>query len=95
MKTESEISRNSSMNGSYEPLPDFYLTGEDFKLAVELELSLKSQIVIFLKWVNTEGPVLLMFSMWQLISKKMQSLIKTFRYRKSTLLSLIISTWRK
>ena len=36
-------------NGDDEPLPDFYMEGESYKLAVELELSLKSQNRYFLK----------------------------------------------
>ena len=37
---------------TFEPLPDFYLKGEGYKLAVELELNLKSQGRYFLKIVG-------------------------------------------
>ena len=35
--------RETLYNGKWEPLPDFYIKGEDYKLAVELELHLKSK----------------------------------------------------
>ena len=69
-------------NGDFEPLPDFYLKGEGYKLAVELELSLKSQGRYFLKlseYKNSRFTHVLYVSTH---IKSLQRLLRTFRHRR-------------
>ena len=51
---ENEIreQRGTLESGGHEPYPDFYFKGEDFKLAVELELNIKSQNRYDLKTID-------------------------------------------
>ena len=69
-------------NGNDEPLPDFYFKGETFKLAVELEISLKSQGRYFLKMSEYSKSRFTHVLYVATHIKKMQSLIKTFSYRR-------------
>ena len=74
--------KETQYNGNYEPLPDFYLKGEGYKLAVELELTLKSQGRYFLK-MSEYGKSRFTHVLYVATHiKKMQSLIKTFHYRR-------------
>ena len=69
-------------NVDYEPLPDFYIKGEGYKLAVELELSLKSQGRYFLKlseYKNSRFTHVLYVSTH---IKSLQRLLRTFRFRR-------------
>ena len=67
---------------TFEPFPDFYFQGENFKLAVELELSLKSQKRYFLKMSeyrkSSYSHVLYIIT----DNKKTSRLLETFRYQK-------------
>ena len=47
--------RGTLESGGHEPYPDFYFEGENFKLAVELELNIKSQNRYDLKTINYSG----------------------------------------
>ena len=68
--------------GKYQPLPDFYLQGEDFKLAVELELHLKTQGRYFLKMAEYSKSRFTHVLYVTTYIKKMDRLIKTFRYKR-------------
>ena len=68
--------------GKYQPLPDLYLKGEDFKLAVELELHLKTQGRYFLKMAEYSKSRFTHVLYVTTYIKKMQRLIKTFRYKR-------------
>ncbi|MCY4512803.1 MAG: hypothetical protein OXB86_03860 [Bdellovibrionales bacterium] len=68
--------------GKYQPLPDFYLKGEDFKLAVELELHLKTQGRYFLKMAEYSKSSFTHVLYVTTYLKKMNRLIKTFRYKR-------------
>ena len=69
-------------NGDYEPLPDFYLKGEDYKLAVELELNLKSQGRYFLKIAEYKKSRFTHVLYVATHIKSLQRLLRTFHYRK-------------
>ena len=68
--------------GKYQPLPDFYLKGENFKLAVELELHLKTQGRYFLKMAEYSKSRFTHVLYVTTYIKKMDRLIKTFRYKR-------------
>ncbi len=74
--------KNTLYNGNYEPLPDFYLKKDGFKLAVELELNLKSQNRYFLKMSEYRRSRFTHVLYVSSHMKKMQKLIRTFRYKK-------------
>ena len=67
---------------AFEPLPDFYLKGEDFKLAVELELHLKSKKRYSFKMSeyrkSSYSHVLYVVTN----GKKITRLVRAFRYYK-------------
>ena len=69
-------------NGDYEPLPDLYLKGENYKLAVELELNLKSQGRYFLKIAEYKNSRFTHVLYVATHIKSLQRLLRTFRYRK-------------
>ena len=69
-------------NGDYEPLPDFYLKGQDFKLAVELELTLKSQGRYFFKLAEYKKSRFTHVLYVATHIKSLQKLLRTFRYRR-------------
>lgn len=69
-------------NSNNEPLPDFYLKTDDFKLAVELELNLKSQKRYFLKMAEYRNSRFTHVLYIATNLKKMKQLIKIYRYRK-------------
>ena len=52
LENEIKEKRNTLESGDHDPYPDFYLKGYDFKLAVELELNIKSQNRYDLKTVD-------------------------------------------
>ena len=68
-------------NGDFEPLPDFYLKGKDYKLAVELEMSLKSQGRYFLKLSEYKNSRFTHVLYVATHIKSLQRLLRTFRYR--------------
>ena len=67
---------------TFEPFPDFYLKGEDYKLAIELELHLKSKNRYSLKMSeyrkSSYSHVLYVVTN----GKKITSLVRAFRYYK-------------
>ena len=69
-------------NGDYEPLPDFYIKGENYKLAVELDLHLRRNSRYHLKMSEYQGSsfthVLYVLSKM----KKVGSFIQAFRYKR-------------
>ena len=69
-------------NGNYEPLPDFYIQGEDYKLAVELELHLKSRKLYFLKVAEYRRSRFTHVLYVSSHIRKMQRLIRAFQSRK-------------
>ena len=74
--------KNTLFNGKYEPLPDFYLQGDSFKLAVELELNIKSRNLYFLKMAEYRNSRFTHVLYVAAHIKKMQRLIRTFQSRK-------------
>ena len=74
--------KNTLYNGKYEPLPDFYFKGEDFKLAVELELNIKTRSRYFLKMAEYRRSRFTHVLYVVTHIKKIQSLIKNFQNRK-------------
>ena len=69
-------------NGDYEPLPDFYLKGRNYNLAVELDLHLKRNSRYHLK-IAEYGKSRFTHVLYFVTNiKKMNSLIRTFNYRK-------------
>ena len=81
---ESKIrdSKHTLYDKTFEPLPDFYIKGEDYKLAVELELHLKSKNRYSLKMSeyrkSSYSHVLYVVTQ----AKKITSLVRAFRYYK-------------
>ena len=73
--------KNTFFNGNYEPLPDFYLKGENFKLAVELELHLKAKGKYFLKMAEYRKSRFSHVLYVTTYIRKIQRLVKTFCYR--------------
>ena len=74
--------RNTLQNGNYEPLPDFYLKGDDYKLAVELELHLKSQNRYFRKMIDYKNSRFTHVLYVATHIKSLKRLAGTFRHRK-------------
>ena len=74
--------RDTLQNGKYEPLPDFYLRGEDYKLAVELELHLKSRRLYFFKMAEYRRSRFTHVLYVTAHIKKVQRLIRAFQSRK-------------
>ena len=73
---------NTLYTGKYEPLPDFYMQGEDYKLAVELELNLKSRKLYFLKMAEYRRSRFTHVLYVTAHIRKMQRLIRAFQSRK-------------
>ena len=69
-------------NGKYEPLPDFYIQDEDYKLAIELELHLKSRKLYFLKMAEYRRSRFTHVLYVTAHIRKMQRLIRAFQSRK-------------
>ena len=69
-------------NGRYEPLPDFYIQGEDYKLAIELELHLKSRKLYFLKMAEYRRSRFTHVLYITAHIKKVERLIRAFQSRK-------------
>ena len=69
-------------NGKYEPLPDFYIQGEDYKLAIELELHLKSRKLYFLKMAEYRRSRFTHVLYITAHIKKVERLIRAFQSRK-------------
>ena len=69
-------------NGDYEPLPDFYLKGENYKLAVELDLHLKRNSRYNLKIAEYGKSSFTHVLYFVTNAKKMNSLIRDFSYRQ-------------
>ena len=75
-------SKNTLYDRAFEPLPDFYIKGKDYKLAVELELHLKGKSRYSLKVSeyrkSSYSHVLYVVAN----AKKITNLVRTFRYYK-------------
>lgn len=74
--------RNTLHNGKYEPLPDFFIKGESYKLAVELELNLKTQNRYFQKMIDYRNSRFTHVLYVATHIKSLQRLAGTFRHRK-------------
>ena len=74
--------RHTLYDRSFEPYPDFYLKGEDFKLAVELELNLKSQSRYSLKMSEYRDSSYSHVLYIVTHAKKINRLIKLFQHRR-------------
>ena len=74
--------KNTLHNGRYEPLPDFYIQGEDYRLAIELELHLKTRKLYFLKMAEYRRSRFTHVLYVTAHIKKMQRLIRAFQSRK-------------
>ena len=80
---EHEVSVKPTLyNGDYEPLPDFYLKGERYKLAVELDLHLKRNSRYHLKMAEYGGSSFTHVLYVVTNIRKMTYLIKTFKSRR-------------
>lgn len=73
--------KNTLYHGNNDPLPDFYLKKDSFNLAVELELHLKSRNRYFLKMAKYRRSRFTHVLYVSTHIKKIQKLIKIFRYR--------------
>ena len=69
-------------NGKHEPLPDLYLQGEGFKLAIELELNIKSKSRYYLKMAEYRNSSYSHVLYVTANGKKMDRLIRNFSYGK-------------
>lgn len=69
-------------NGKYEPVPDLYFKGKDFKLAIELELNIKAKRRYFLKMSEYRNSSYSHVLYVTANGKKMDRLIKNFSYGK-------------
>ena len=67
---------------TFEPLPDFYFIGEDFKLAIELELHTKSQSRYSLKMSEYKKSSFTHVLYIVTHARKISVLIKNFQYKK-------------
>ena len=74
--------RHTLYDRSFEPYPDFYLKGEDFKLAVELELNLKSRRRYALKMSEYRDSSYSHVLYVVTHAKKISRLIKIFQERR-------------
>ena len=74
--------KNTLYDRTFEPLPDFYLKGEGYKLAVELELHLKSQSRYSFKMSEYKKSNYSHVLYVVTNGKKITRLIKDFRYYK-------------
>lgn len=80
-KSEVEV-KPTFYNGDYEPLPDFYLKGENYKLAVELDLHLQRNSRYHLKIAKYGKSSFTHVLYFVTNAKKMSPLIRDFSYRK-------------
>ena len=71
--------RETLYNGRHEPLPDLYIKGEDYKLAIELELHIKSKGRYYLKTSQYRNSRYTHVLYFVTNIKKMDSLIKAFK----------------
>lgn len=69
-------------NGDYEPLPDFYVKGENYKLAVELDLHLRRNSLYHLKMSQYEGSSFTHILYVVSNIKKMNYFLRDFKYRR-------------
>ena len=69
-------------NGDYEPLPDFYMEGESYKLAVELDLHLQRNSRYRLKMTEYEKSSFTHVLYFVTNIKKMNSFIRDFKYKR-------------
>ena len=69
-------------NGKWEPLPDFYFKDENYKLAIELELHIKSRGRYFLKTSEYRKSRFSHVLYFVTNIKKMDSLINAFKFYK-------------
>ena len=76
------IARPTFYNGDYEPLPDFYIQGEKYKLAVELDLHLRRNSRYHLKMSQYEGSSFTHILYFISNMKKMNSFLRDFKYRR-------------
>ena len=76
------IARPTFYNGDYEPLPDFYIQGERYKLAVELDLHLRRNSRYHLKMSQYKGSSFTHVLYFISNIKRMNSFLRDFKYRK-------------
>ena len=74
--------RPTFYNGDYEPLPDFYIKGENYKLAVELDLHLRRNCFRHLKMAQYEGSSFTHVLYFITNNRKMSSFVRDFRCRE-------------
>ncbi|MCZ0931773.1 MAG: winged helix-turn-helix domain-containing protein [Oligoflexia bacterium] len=74
--------RDTLYNGKWEPLPDFYIKGEDYKLAVELELHIKSKGRYWRKTSDYRNSRFTHVLYVVTNVKKVNSLIRSFKHYK-------------
>ena len=69
-------------NGDYEPLPDFYIKGENYKLAVELDLHLRRNSRYHLKMSQYEGSSFTHVLYFITNNRRMSSFVRDFKFRR-------------
>ena len=74
--------KETMYNGKWEPLPDFYFKGENYRLAVELELHIKSRGRYYLKTSEYRNSRFTHVLYFVTNIKKMDSLLKAFKFYK-------------
>ena len=74
--------RPTFYSGDYEPLPDFYIQGENYKLAVELDLHSRRNSRYHLKISKYEGSSFTHILYFISNMKKMNSLLRDFQYKQ-------------
>ena len=74
--------RPTFYNGDYEPLPDFYIKGENYKLAVELDLHLRRNSRYHLKMAQYEGSSFTHVLYFITNNRRMTSFVRDFRCRR-------------
>ena len=74
--------RPTFYNGDYEPLPDFYIKGEGYKLAVELDLHLRRNCFRHLKMAQYEGSSFTHVLYFITNNRRMTSFVRDFRCRR-------------
>ena len=78
-------------NGKHDPIPDLYFKGKGFKLAIELELNIKSKRRYFLKMSHYKNSSYSHVLYITAHGKKMDKLIRNFSYGKYIAISHYMS----
>ena len=90
---ENEIKdlKETLYNGRHDPLPDLYVKGKNFKLAIELELNIKSKRRYFLKMFKYKNSSFTHVLYITAHGKKMDQLIRNFSYGRYLAISHYMS----